>query len=660
MTGSRLTGSVDGRKETDSHANDASGLSRARGVRLGFGVLAFAAVTVVTYPIACYRIFTGFSSYDDEGYMLISLKSFLDHGWLYDAVSGYGPFYYEFWGAVFSIFGTPVNHDGGRTMTMVVWVLSSLLIGLATWRMTGSIVLGLATQLSVFEALFSLVAEPMHPGGIIVLLLSAALVFSCFVRDRTSPFSMALLGGAVMALILVKINVGIFAFAAVVLVCVVSYPALARRRWLRPLVEVGFVALPLLLISSKAGEAWARHYALHVSAAALAVVIALRARCVGRRDSKELWWLGGGLFVVGVTVPLAAGTSPSALIDGIILLPLRFPSVSRSIPLALPNWTYVLDLLALVGALGYWYVARNRDARPSRTWTWLVSALSILIGLFMAFSVVGSITRFTTFTTLVIPLFFRLGLLGFAWVALIQPPGKPDEGTQFVRLLLPPVAVLQMLHAYPVAGSQLFWSTLLLIPVGALCVANGVRWITFSLGRESVRRTPFSVGAVTATVAIVVLVSIHLKHGLDQVRAAYGGSVSLGLPGAQDVRLSPQEAANYQAIVAAIDENCESLVTLPGMDSFYLWTQQEPPAGYKEAGPSTLMDDAHEQRVIEATRSIDGLCLLENVQLARFWGAGAGILPGPPVRYRHRGFAPIAKFGDDYQLLKREGNGSRS
>jgi hypothetical protein len=662
MTGSRLTGSVDGRKETDSHANDASRLSRARGVRLGFGVLAFAAVTVVTCPIARYRIFTGFSNYDDEGYMLISLKSFLNHGWLYDGVAGYGPFYYEFWGAVVSIFGIPVDHDGGRTMTMVVWALSSLLIGLSTWRMTGSIFLGLATQLSVFEALFSLVAEPMHPGGIIVLLLSATMAFSCFVRDRTSPFSMALLGGAVMALILVKINVGIFALAAVVLVCVVSYPGLARRRWLRPVVEVGFVALPLLLMSSKAAEAWARHYALHVSAAALAVVIALRARWVGRRNSKELWWLGGGVLVVGVTVPLAllaAGTSPSGLIDGVIMLPLRFPSV-LSIPLVLPNWIYLFDLLPLVGALGYWYVARKREAPPGRAWTLLVSALSVLIGLFMAFSVIGSITLFTPATTLFFPLFFRWGLLCFAWVALIQPPGKPDEGTQFARLLLPPLAVLQALHAFPVAGSQQFWSTLLLIPVGALCIANGVRGIAFNLDGQSARRRPFAIGAIAATVAMVVLVSIHLKQGLDQVRAAYRGSVSLGLPGAKDVRVSREEAANYQAIVAAIDKNCESFVMLPRMNSFYLWTQQEPPTGYDPTGWSMVFDDAAQQRVIEAIRSIDGLCLLENVPLTRFWGpAGAGILAGPLDRYLQHGFVPIAKFGD-YQLLKREGGGSRS
>ncbi len=137
------------------------------------------------------------------------------------------------------------------------------------------------------------------------------------------------------------------------------------------MVEVGFVALPLLLMSSNVGETWVRHYAFHVSVAALAVVIALRARCTGRRDSKELWWLGGGLLVVGVAGSLAifaTGTSPSELIEGIIMLPLRVPS-AFSVPLVLPGWIYVLDLLPLLGALGYWYVVRNRAARPSRIWT---------------------------------------------------------------------------------------------------------------------------------------------------------------------------------------------------------------------------------------------------------------------------------------------------
>ena len=466
---------------------------------------------------------------------------------------------------------------------------------------------------------------------------------------------MGLLGAAVMALILVKINVGAFAAAAVLLTCVVSYPTFAERRWLRPAVEVGFVALPLLLMISKASEAWARHYAVHVAIAALAVVIALRARSAGRRDPEDLWWLGGGLLVVGATVSVAivaAGTSPSGLIDGIIRQPLR-QSEAFSFPLTLSKRIYVFDMLALAGALGYWYVGRNREARPSPASTSLVSALSIFVGLAIALSVVGRTPLFDSLTFAG----FQLGLLSFAWVALIQPPGEPVEGTRFARLLLPSLAVLQALHAFPVAGSQVLWSAFLLIPVGALCVANGVRGIAVSLGSEDERRALFAIGAIAATVGMVVLANTQLKQGLDQARTAYDGSVSLGLPGAKDVRVNPEEAVNYQAIVTAIDRNCESFVMLPGMNSFYIWSQQEPPTGYNATGWPTLFDDAHQQRVIEDTRSIDGLCLLENARQAVAWSGGE-VPPGPLVRYLQRDFLPVAEFGE-YRLLKREGSAGR-
>lgn len=631
-------------------------LTRAGGVRLGIGVLVFAAMTVVTYQIARYRIFTGFQRYDDEGYMLVSLKSFVGHGWFYDVFNGYGPFHYEFWSAVFSTLGTPIDHDGGRTATMAVWVLSSLLIGLATWRMTGSVVLGLASQLSAFEALFSLTNEPMHPGGIIVLLLSVAIASSCFVRKGMSPIPMALLGATVMAIILVKINVGIFALAAVVLICAICYPALARFRWLRPVVEVGFVALPLAVMSSKVGEAWGRQYAFHVSVAALAIVIALRARHVDRRDSKELLWLAGGILVVGLTILLATvagGTNPFGLFEAIVTLPLRFIGVRPPVPLVLPNWTNLFDLLPLVGALGYWYAARNREARPGRNWTRVLATLSILIGLSMAFAVITSITQFTPATTQVVPVYFRWVFLPFAWVALIEPPRKPEDETQFARLLLPPLAILQTMHAYPVAGSQVYWATLLLIPVGAICIANGTRWIAFDRGGDSVRRAPILIGMTAALVALVFLVGVHLNQGLRQVRVAYESSAPLGLPGAKGVHVSAEEAANYRAIVAVIDEHCEAFMTLPGMNSFYLWTQQQPPTDFKAPELISLVDDAHQQQMIEAIRSVDGLCAVENIALAQWWGAAAAIPPSPLVRYLHHDFVPIAKFGD-YEVLKRE------
>ena len=264
-------------------------------VRVAVALLCFGVVTLITCLIAHPRMYSGFANYDDEGYMLIALKSFLNHGHLYDDVfTQYGPFYYEFWGAFFEIFGIPVNHDGGRTAAIFAWVAAALLFGLASWRMARSILLGLAVQMLVFGAIITVVNEPMHPGGTICLLLGAIVALSTLVRARTSPMSMALLGGAVAALILVKINVGSFALISLALACVVSYPQLLRRRWLRPAVEVLFVAVPLLLMTSKFGEAWARHYAVHVAFAAFAVVVALRAREVPRRAGEELPWLLGG------------------------------------------------------------------------------------------------------------------------------------------------------------------------------------------------------------------------------------------------------------------------------------------------------------------------------------------------------------------------------
>jgi hypothetical protein len=636
-------------------AGDLDRIWRRNWVRLAIGAAAFAAVTVVTVLVGHPRMFTHFAPYDDEGYMLIALKSFLQHGHLYDDVfSQYGPFYYEFWGGFFEIFGIPVTHDGGRTATLVAWVLASLLFGLALWRMTRSILLGLATQMLVFGAIITVVNEPMHPGGLICLLLGTIVALSCLVRARTSPLAMGLLGGAVMALILVKINVGAFALIAVGLACVVSYPELARRRWLRPALELFFVAVPLLLMTSKFGEAWARHYAVHVAIAALAVVIALRARSAPPRSGEELWWLLGGLVVVGVTVSaaiVASGTTPGGLVDGVIVQPLGLSNAYFT-PLALSSRTYLLDLLALVGAGSFWYFRRDRSHHASPALLSLTAALSILIGLEMALSVIGKTVLFdiTAFSG------YQFGLLAFAWVALIPAPGDEDADTAFPRLLLPPLAVLQALHAFPVAGSQMQWSTFLLIPVGALCVANGARGLARTLGGERERRAVAAIGIGAAALAMIVLVNIQLRQPLDEAPKIYDSGVSLGLPGAEDVHVSPEEAQLYQQVTRAIDANCRSFLMLPGMNSFYLWTEQEPPTGFNATAWTTLFDDSQQDRVIEATRGIKGLCLLENGPLEELWIEGSPP-DGPLVRYLHQGFRPLESVGS-YRLLRREGTGS--
>lgn len=621
-------------------------------VRLASGAAAFAMVTTVTYVIARAQMFTGFPFYDDEGYMLIALKSFLNQGSLYDEVfTQYGPFYYEAWGAIFSILGVPVDHNAGRAATAVAWVLASLLVGGSIWRITGSVLIGLATQILAFGVLISLIGEPMHPGGMICVLLGTLVAASSFVRRRESPYAIALLGATTMALILVKVNVGVFAFAAIALVCTVSYPAIHSRRYLRPAVELTFVALPLLVTLSRFSEAWARHYAVHVAVAALAVVIALRAHSATPRYTGELQWLLGGLVIVGLTVCaaiLGAGTTPGGLVDGVLLQPLRQADAFWS-PLALDNQSYLFDLLALVGAIAYWYAVGDRGgAAPSAGWRAFLSVASVLVGLTLALSVIG---RTILFTSISFP-GYPLGFLALAWVALVRPAGAGNANTAFARLLLPPLAVLQGLHAFPVAGSQVQWSAFLLIPVGALCVANGVQGLSRLQLRSRERRALAAIALAASAVLLTVLVNVQLREPLKNTRAVHDGGVSLGLPGAEDIRVSPEEAALYRSITNAIVHNCRSFVMLPGMNSFYLWTEQEPPTGLNATAWTLLFEDADEEKIVAATQTIEDMCVLENAELAAQWSGGR-VSVSPLVRYIHSDFEPIAAFGR-YRLLKRE------
>jgi hypothetical protein len=629
-------------------------LSESRRRRIAVGVLAFAVLTFVTYLIAHPRMFTGFMSYDDEGYMLTALKGFVNRGHLYDEIfTQYGPFYYEAWGGLFSLFGIPVDHDAGRTVTMVAWIVSSLAIGLAAWRTTGSVLLGLGTQALVFSALGVLTNEPMHPGGLICLLLAAIVAISCFVRDRPSPMALALLGAALAALLLVKINVGAFAVASVVLACVVSYPALLERRWPRLLVEAGFVAMPVVLLAGKFGEGWPRRYAVHVAVAALALVLVLRARRSERRADEELGWLLGGFVVlaaVSCLTILATGTSIDGLIDGVLRQPLR-QADAFTIPLQLDTRIYSLDLVALGAAVAYWYVGRRRRGEADAAWVSLTSLFAIAVGVAMALSVAGKGLPFDAATLSG----YQFSMLGFCWVALIGPPA-PRRDVSFALLLLPLLAVPQALHAFPVAGSQTLFATFLLIPVGAICIANGVRGLLAVVPEAAERRALVGVAVCVFGVVGYLVFNSGLREPLRSVQDGYDERVSLGLPGAESIHLTEEEAGLYRGITAAIDRNCAALVMLPGMDSFYLWSEQEPPTGYTATGWPTLFDDSHQRQVIAEVDPIQDLCQLRNEPIAAGWSNGT-IPSGPLVSYLDRGFEPIGNWGD-YELLIRRGGGA--
>ena len=75
---------------------------------------------------AYYRILTGFSSYDDEGALMVTVKQYLGGMKLYNQISiAYGPVYYFYNWLLRTLTATAVTHDVVRMSSLLPWLLTA-------------------------------------------------------------------------------------------------------------------------------------------------------------------------------------------------------------------------------------------------------------------------------------------------------------------------------------------------------------------------------------------------------------------------------------------------------------------------------------------------------------------------------------------------------
>jgi len=651
-------------------------------------LLLFGLAVTLCAKFAFYCIFTRFVPYDDEGFILISLKSFLAGKPLYDEIySCYQPWFYEFNRLLFGLTGLPVCHDSVRLETVAFWLVASILNCAVTWRLTRGGVLSFAVLIVTMRLLGPFANEPGHPQALSYVLLGCVVLWLTF-SDEVTPVVLTLGAGSILGLlILTKLNAGVFAALPVAFVLTLSH----KRGFGRGL-RAGLLALllltPVVLMRSLlVAQAASPVHVLVAGTAAVAIAVLLHRRTPGYdpvltfafvfllilvligTNARFRGWLpmfsvfnsalllsaldcpparlGWKSLVTGAAALLLSmalicglvmwhGTTFRGLLNGLVLLPAKQSSVFY-----LPwfsNWLAPSCAFGgLAAACGY-LVAQKRLKEPA--WlSWAGAGAKFLFGLWaLLASLSGTLIWAQT-----LPHFW---LLPFCWVLIIPPmEGPPTLG----RYALLGVAAMQPLLAFPVAASQLAPATALVLVVAAVCLSDAVRFLGSrrSWGPTLCRLRPAAGLAIT----LPLLLSLHFDTA--KLAEYYAGLTPLNLPGARRVRLGAAEAAGYQAIVSRLSSpEVGTFLTMPGMNSFYAWAQKAPPTELNVTTWMTLIDPAGQEAIWRAAQRSTGLRVVRCRPLTELWMQGRSTEGLPLVRHIEENFSVVATFGD-YEVMAR-------
>jgi hypothetical protein len=564
-------------------------------IRRSLGWLYLAGLAATLAIAGYWLLFTTFMIYDDEGYVLLSLRNFSRHGGLYDQVySQYGPFFYLAYDALHRLFDFAWTNTTGRWITLVNWLGTAGVCAVLVVRQTRSLWWAGFTLAGVFTYLWVMINEPVHPGGLLGLLvaLGAWLGAEAWVAGRMGGFAAltALIG---VALALTKVNVGVFFLGAAFAWLAVNTTAPRPARALSWLVALGGAALPFGLMHFLFDAPWVRLFALIFAGALLSALVA--AWTVARPIAGGRPWawfagtaLGASLLVTALT--LARGTSPSALLEGVILAPLKHPGVYYFAM----NWRIGSGLLALGSlALAAWFA--RRGGKIGAHWTALVVGVRLVAG-----------AMFLCSPLKIIPTSLAAWGMSYgvtlAWLFVV-PLRANDRGAPtraWVALLL----VFQFLHAYPIAGSQINWGTYLWVPLLALGLYDTGPEVSRWLGRWS------RVG-LWVTAGVIVGVTLKMARELERIGwARYAGSQRLELPGAEDIRQPDDTAYALRILHQNLRAHATMLFSFPGIYSTNLWTDLPTPTLANATHWFSLLSPAQQQEIIDRLAATPNAVLL--------------------------------------------------
>lgn len=558
--------------------------------------LALALATAALTTAAAMVLFSTFMYYDDEGYVLHSLRDFAEGGGLYREVyTQYGPLPFVLYSALHAI-GMPITHLSGRLITLGAWAGTAVACAMLVGAVTRSVIARAATLATTFVFLWVMASEPSHPGGLIVFVtaLLAVLGHRAILAEKIPRWA-GLAGAGVAVLLLTKINIGVFAAFSAVAWLLLHHQDERVRRTAPWLVGAVGVALPFALMRPLLGTEWVRDYAVVFATSAVAVTLATAANATARAGWREaLRGLAVAMLVavVVIGVVLARGTGPSDFIEGFLLGPLRH-SINFNLRFL---WPPGIDAMA-AGSVALCGVALWLRRRGGTGADIFVAALRLIAASALAID----LARYPAVNPGYHALGFALPCLWlFAWRLEGEEPLRAQARGWVVLLLLG-----QSLHAFPVPGSQIAWGTVLVVPLAVMGAWEAAAW----LAGHGVLRAGARAATVAARVAVALL-ALKVSWEFAGVAARYPSGQSIGLPGAEAIRLPDDSAATTRLFAVNASAHADMLFSLPGMFSFNLWSAVRPPTRANATHWFSLLDDGRQKEIIRELEAHPRACVI--------------------------------------------------
>lgn len=591
----------------------------SRHVRRGTIFRAGTAISVflVALVFGRYTLATTFRAYDDEGYILLSLDHYLGGGHLYTEVfSQYGPFYFFAERALFRLLQLPVNHDAGRLVTLICWLLSAGLAGYFIYKVSRNMILASAAGLAAMSLASVLANEPGHPQQVILPILMLA----CCASVTGGPSGLLLLGALGAALSLTKINVGVFYFVAVAFTLVCRFPTGRLRTLGTGFLLAYAVGFPIALMHRDV-LGWARGYCLIAILCGVSTFVAgLLTTPSSRRPMRSVLYVVLGAVLAAMFVVIGTmwqGMSLSTLLEGILGTPLKHPGVFE-IPLMVSKIRVLFAVLVFVCiALLFGYRDRWRAYSDRLDALRCVTGLCV-IAVLTAHQSPAFIVTFLPYVAIFLP----LGLI---------PTGDRlwPQSDCLPRLFVTSLAATQFLQPYPVAGSQLNIAAAPLLLWAFFCVHDGADGL-FRLvprTREWLGET-FPKESVLGGLVVLPLAVAMLRSGIRLERHSAPPS---SLRGATSLHLPPEVEATYQFLANNIRANCDVLFTMPGMGSLNFWSGVPTPNGLNLTAWMKGLNPEQQRQILEALQINPRACVVYNPDRLRGWGTTAQDLDELPL-----------------------------